>query len=113
MSAPRQFAGYVCLFCVFSAFQGVMWHWRPEPGWHPSWWQLHTLAWFGFYICLPLNLFPVVILRIWGVTSGAVLWPALVFGVLFGFAVVYLLAFGFAKVISRSLHGFKKHTTVA
>jgi hypothetical protein len=112
MKTPRQFAAFVYLFCVFSLFQGLMWHWRPEPGWHPSWWQLHTLAWFGFFIIMPLTVMPVVFLQSFDISNDAVLWAAFVFGILFEFALVYLLAYGFAKLLSRILHGFRNHTKV-
>jgi hypothetical protein len=110
MKAQRYSAGLVCLFLVFCAFQGVMWHWRPEPGWHPSWWQLHSLAWFGFYVLMPLTVIPTMALMSYrGVDNDAVLWTTLVFGILLEFAFVYLAAFGLANGVLRCIHRFKAH----
>jgi hypothetical protein len=114
MKAQRHFAGLVCLFTVFCAFQGVMWHWRPEPGWYPSWWQFHSLAWFGFYVLGPLTVIPVAALQAYGgVENDAALWAAFVFGVLLEFAFVYLVAFAVANRVLKCIHGFRAHEKVA
>jgi hypothetical protein len=113
MKAPRHIAAIVCLFCVFSAFQSVAWHyWHHEAGWRPSWWQSHALAWFGDFI-LQLAVMPLVFFQRLDIYNDAVHWVAVVFGVAIVFTLIYLVAFGFATLLFRSLHGFRNHTKVA
>ena len=111
MKTPRLFAVFVCLVLAFTIFQGSRWHWRPEPDWHPSWWQSHTWARVGFIISLPIPL-PVVFLQEAGVSSDWILWPALAIGVVCEFAVTYFAALGLAKLFLKIYHRVR-HDAVA
>jgi len=113
MKAPRHIAAFVCLVCVFSAFQSVAWHyWRHEANWHPSWWQSHALASFGDFI-LQLAIMPLVLLQSFDIYNGVVKWVAVVFGTVLVFALIYLVTYGVATLLFRRLHGFRNHTKVA
>ena len=111
MKAPRYFAGLVCLFFAFAYFEGVMWHWRPEPGWHPSWWQIHSLAWFGFYVLGVLSVIPTAVVgSIFEIESHTISWLAFTFGILLEFALIYSAAFVMADAVVKF---FRRHEKVA
>jgi len=79
-----------------------MWHWRPEPGWQPSWWQSHAIASIGFILSLPAML-PASVLADMRVTSSAVGWLAIAFGFVVEFVLTYGLVYFVAKLVCRAL----------
>jgi hypothetical protein len=85
MRVPKFIAAFVCLLLAFTLFQDWMWPSRPEPGWHPSWWQSHTWADFGSLLSMPafmLDLFPTMIFQTLGVTNAVAKWLVIAFGYL-------------------------------
>jgi hypothetical protein len=88
MKPERIFAVVSCMFVVASIVQGLMWHWRPEPGWHPAWWQSHTWAILGQLLAMPCAVLPVLLQEL-GVEANALLWASLAVGFALELLVVY------------------------
>jgi hypothetical protein len=102
MKAPRYIAAFVCLFVAFAMLQNFMWHWRPEPGWQPSWWQSRALATFGFLTSMPAVL-PLVILMDIGFTNIVIGWLAIAFGVIAEFVLIYVVVYFPTRYLFRRI----------
>jgi hypothetical protein len=100
--APKLIAAFVCLLLAFALFQGWMWHWRPEPGWHPGWWQSRALATVGFFFSLPA-MFPAAVVGDIGVTNVLAGWLAISFGVIVELALTYGLFYFLTRLLLRIL----------
>ena len=100
--------------------QSLMWHWRPEPGWHPYWWQSHTWAetWaeIGFLLSMP-PLLPMVVLQSFGITNAILQFVlgclALVVGFGAYFIFVYTLVYFSTKCLLKLLPRIRKDEPVA
>src|SRR5580698_1824774 len=111
MKAPKYIAVSVCLILVFLMFQGYMWHWRPEPGWQPGWWQSHTLATWGFLLSLPAMI-PAVILGNMGVTSVVLGWLTIVLGYILEIGLTYILVYFPIGYLFRRCYEIRAHQAV-
>jgi hypothetical protein len=100
MKAPRFIAAFVCLLLAFTLFQSWMWHWRPEPGWQPSWWQSHTLAAIGAPLSMPAMI-PALILQSFGVTNTVAGQSAIAFGFIIEIALTYFLVYFIARFLLK------------
>jgi hypothetical protein len=103
MRAPKYIAAFTCLILVFLMFQGHMWHWRPEPGWQPRWWQSHTLAMLGVAVCLPAMI-PALILSNLGAWSAVLAWAAFASGFIIEFGLTYVLVYFSTRYLFRRLY---------
>lgn len=92
MKASKYIATSACVILVFLMFQGYMWHWRPERGWQPSWWQSYTLADLGASLSLPA-MAPVAILADMGATMAVLGWLAIAFGYILEIGLTYILVY--------------------
>lgn len=93
-------------------FQGYMWHWRPEPGWQPSWWQSHTLATLGFFLSLPAMI-PATILAGMGATNATLGWLAIAFGYILEIGLTYVFVYFPTRYLFRRCHEIRAHGAVA
>jgi len=93
-------------------FQGYMWHWRPEPGWQPSWWQSHTLATFGFFLSGPA-LIPTVILANMGATNAILGWLTIAFGFILEIGLTYVLVYFPTRYLFRRYYETRANRAVA
>jgi hypothetical protein len=100
MKAPRYVAIFVCALLAFTLLQGLAWPVRPEPGWHPSWWQFPALAGVGHILCLP-GLIPPLLLENLGIFNNGILMSAAVFGLLVEMALLTVVAFFIARLWSE------------
>jgi hypothetical protein len=106
MSAPKYIAASTCLIFVFLMFQGYMWHWRPEPGWQPSWWQSHTLATLGFLLSMPAMI-PAVILANMGATNTTLGWLTIAFGYILEMGLTYILVYFSTRHLFKRIKGIR------
>ena len=106
MRAPKYIASLVWLLLSFVLFQSWMWHWRPEPGWHPSWWQSETLANVGFILSFPAML-PTSFLQDLGASGAVVGWSAIAFGFLLEIGMTYVLVYFPTRYLFRRHSWFK------
>ena len=112
MKAPKHIAAFSCLILVFLMFQGYMWHWRPEPGWQPSWWQSHTLATLGFFLSMPAMI-PAVILGDMGATSAILGWLTIAFGFILEIGLTYVFVYYPTRYLFRRCYEIRAHRAVA
>ena|SRR5579859_2977287 len=112
MRAPKYIASFVCLVLVFLLFQGWMWHWRPEPGWHPSWWQSKALANIGFILSMPAMM-PAVLFQSLGASSAVLGWAAIAFGYILEIGLTYVLVYLPTRHLFRRHYEIRGHRAVA
>jgi hypothetical protein len=112
MKASKYIAVLACLILVFLMFQDYMWHWRPEPGWQPSWWQSHTLATFGFFLSAPAVI-PAGILESIGASNAIVLWSAIALGYILEIGLTYVLIYFPTRYLFRRCYEIRAHRAVA
>jgi hypothetical protein len=112
MKAPKLTAFLACSVLLFLLVQCWAWHWRPEPGWHPQWWQSHSLAMTGFFLSMPAMI-PALILQNLGVTSELAGWVAVRFGFIVEFVLTYLLFYFLAKFSFRAVYDHRVHKATA
>ena len=89
-----------------------MWHWRPEPGWHPSWWQSETLANIGFALSLPAMM-PTVILGEMGATNAILGWLTIAFGFILEIGLTYILVYFSTRFLTKRLYVLRAHRAAA
>jgi len=112
MKAPKYIAGSTCLILVFLMFQGYTWHWRPEPGWQPNWWQSHTLATFGFFFSMPAMI-PAVILGNMGVTNAILGGLTIAFGFVLEIGLTYVFVYFPTRYLFRRCYEIRAHRALA
>jgi hypothetical protein len=112
MRAPKLIAVFVCLLLAFTLLQGWMWPDRPEPGWHPSWWQSHTWATVGFALSMPA-MFPALILSGLGATGVVLGWAAIAFGFILEIGLTYVLVYFPTRYLFRRLYEIRAHRALA
>jgi hypothetical protein len=112
MRAPKFIAAFVCLLLAFTLLQGWMWHDRPEPGWHPSWWQSHTWASVGFILSLPAMM-PAVIVGDMGATNAILGWLTITFGFILEIGLTYVLVYFPTRYLFKRCYESRAYRAVA
>lgn len=112
MKAPKYIAASVCLILVFLLFQAYTWHWRPEPGWQPKWWQSQALATIGFFLSMPAMI-PAVILAKMGATNATLGWLTIAFGYILEIGLTYILIYFPTRFLFRRHYEIQAHRAVA
>jgi hypothetical protein len=116
MRAPKYIAVFTCVLLAFTLLQGFMWPARPEPGWHPSWWQLKTWAAFGEHFGV-IAMIPMLLaqeiglqdIRFVNIVTGAL---AYTIGFFMEFVSVYALVYFPTRFLFRRTNDFRTHKTV-
>jgi len=112
MKAPKYIAASVCLILVFLMFQAEMWHWRPEPGWQPSWWQSETLSTLGACLSLPA-IIPVGILAAMEASNESLAHLAVVFGYILEIGLTYWFVYSLTKFLFSRRYETRKTRATA